>query len=113
MKRELVYLAAPYSNPDPSVVQARYEAVNRVAGGLMREGLVVFSPISHSHPIDATFEKPEGWDFWKVQDFGILELCERLLVLPLPGWRDSVGVNAEIDYAESLNIPVTFLKVTI
>lgn len=45
-----VYLATPYSHPDPKVREARFQAVNAVAAQLMRDGHHVYSPISHAHP---------------------------------------------------------------
>ena len=41
-------------------------------------------------------------------DLEWLGLCDCMLVLP--GWENSKGVNAEIDYAHRLNIPTYFSK---
>src|SRR3990167_3152099 len=96
-----VYLASPYSHPDPAVREFRYRAACRAAASLMRDGMVVFAPIAHSHPIDSEFANPESGEFWKRQDAPYLNLCTQMAVLMLPGWETSKGVDHEITVAAS------------
>ena len=105
----VTYLACPYSHPDPVVRRMRFEICNHAAGALMAQGHAVYSPISHSHPIALAHDLPAGWDFWQRQDMAMLERCQRLAVLMLPGWRDSVGVMAEIREALRLGLPVEYV----
>lgn len=107
--RALTYLACPYSHPDRAVRVARFNAVNVVAGQLMRQGHLVFSPISHTHPIAEAGGLPLGWDFWAAFDRAYLEASRGLIVLRLDGWRESVGVTAEIALAAELGIPVSYI----
>ena len=105
-----VYLATPYSDDDPAVREARFLAVNKVAGILMRKGFLVFSPISHTHPIALAGDLPKGWEFWSKYDFTFInDWADYVFVLQLDGWEESVGVTAEIKLAEELGKPVTFL----
>lgn len=106
-----IYLASPYSHPDPAVVHARFDAAVKCAGQLMLKGLVVFSPIAHSHPIALATKLPETWEFWRGIDFPLLERAHSLFVLKLDGWERSVGVQAEIARAGELGIPVVFVDV--
>ena len=46
-RRELIYLAAPYSHPDPWVRQDRAGRITEAAARLIADGWAVFSPISH------------------------------------------------------------------
>lgn len=108
MKGGLVYLAVPYSHDDPDVRDMRFEAANRAASELMREGIYVFSPISHSHPIAMAGGLPLGWDFWEGYDRAILANCSAVIVLTLDGWQESKGVQAEIGIAHDLGIPVSY-----
>jgi hypothetical protein len=103
----ILYLACPYTHPDPAVRRERADKVNRFAAGLIRDGHVVFSPISHSHAITET-GLPADWAFWKVQSLALLEVCERVLVLCLDGWDASAGVLAEIEAAERMGKTVGF-----
>jgi hypothetical protein len=102
----LVYLASPYSHPDPAVRLARFEAANRVAAILMARGILVFSPLSHSHPIALAGCLPLSWDYWERYDRAILRACGSMLVLTIDGWRELVGVRAEVKIARELGFPV-------
>lgn len=109
--RPLVYLAVPYSHPDPDVQEARFRVANRAAGILMERGHIVFSPISHSHPIACAHELPRHWEFWEVQDKAYLSVSSALYVLMLDGWRESRGVTAEIEIARGHSIPIHYLDI--
>jgi hypothetical protein len=74
----LIYLACPYSDPDPAVMEKRFEAANMVALSLMIQGQHVFSPISHCHPLAQLGGLPRGWDFWKKYDSTMISRCEEL-----------------------------------
>ena len=45
----MIYLASPYSDPDPAVKQARYDAAVRAVGALMARGETVYSRIVSTH----------------------------------------------------------------
>ncbi len=104
----MIYLACPYSDPDPAVQEERFHKVSRVASILMREGEFVFSPISHCHPL-AHYGLPGDFEFWKKYNKAMLEMCDSLTVLMLDGWDMSTGVIGERRMAEELVIPVNFL----
>lgn len=109
MTRTLTYLACPYAHHDPAVCEDRFLKVNTAAAVLIAQGYLVFSPISHSHPIAACGALPSGWDFWERFDRAYLDVSERVVVLRLGGWRESVGVTAEIAIARAANVPVYFM----
>lgn len=106
--RPMTYLACPYSHPDPAVREERFHAVNRAAAALMMQGEKVFSPISHTHPIAVDGELPKGWDFWEQYDRAILSCCHKVIVLCIPGWDTSTGVQAEIAIAKEMGIQVQY-----
>jgi nucleoside 2-deoxyribosyltransferase len=105
----MVYLAAPYSDEDPSVREARFCETNRAAAALMRAGLHVCSPISHSHPISQC-GVPGDWSRWELLDRWMLRHCDEVVVLTLDGWEASKGVQAELAIAAELNLPVRYLS---
>ena len=104
----MIYLASPFTHPDPAVRQRRFEAACRAAAALIAQGKTVFSPIAHSFGICA-FGIPHDWAFWQRHDRRYLDVCDEVVVLMLDGWRESVGVQAEISAARELGKPVTFL----
>ena len=107
--KKLIYLAVPYSHPSPATRQWRFEQVNIAAAVLMRNGKFVFSPISHTHPIARAGQLPTGFKYWREYDREMLSACGKLIVLCLPGWDESVGVQAEIKMALEMGIPVEYM----
>lgn len=107
----MIYLATAYSHPDPEVREWRFLQACRAAAALLRAGVTVFSPIAHSHPI-ARFGMPTSWEFWSQVDREYLSRCDVLAVLTLAGWRESVGVQAEIKLAHQMGIPIVFVSPT-
>lgn len=109
MTRTLTYLAVPYSHPDSDVRVMRFNAANKAAGILMRRGDVVFSPISHTHPIAEECDLPKGWEFWESFDRAYLAASRLLVILCIDGWQESTGVRAEFKIATEMGIPVEFM----
>jgi len=103
-----IYVASPYSHSDPAIRQARYEAACQATAELLRHGLQAFSPVVHSHAL-AELGLPGDWEFWQLIDQDLLTFCDELLVLMLDGWRESRGVNAEIETAHGHFIRVSYV----
>ena len=109
---DLIYLAAPYSNPSREIVQLRVLRINCAAAWLFKQGHFVFSPISHTHPIKECSDLGGDWAFWSAYDYAMLDKCIRLMVLTLGGWSTSVGVQAEIAYWREKKRKVEYLNPT-
>jgi hypothetical protein len=52
---------------------------------------------------------PADWSFWQHYDRALLARCDEVLVLMLPGWRESIGVREELRLARELGKPVRYL----
>jgi hypothetical protein len=104
----MIYLASPYSHSDPAVREFRFREACRAAAKFMRCGQPVFSPIAHGHCI-CTYGLPTDWRFWEPFDRRQLERCDEVVVLMLDGWRESVGVQAEIRIAAESGKPVRYV----
>ena len=61
----IIYLASPYTHPNFNVELERFETICIVAARLMRDGVLVFSPIAHTHPISLLGYLPKDWDYWQ------------------------------------------------
>ena len=105
-----IYLACPYSHPDPAVREARFESANRAAARLMMQGHTVFSPISMTHPIAESASLPGDWGFWAAQDLPFIEWCDRMMVLQLDGWKESAGVADETAIARVMGRIVEYIN---
>ena len=104
----MIYLASPYSHRDPAMRQMRFNDACRAAAHLIRQGYAVFSPIAHGHSI-CRYGLPTDWRFWEPIVRQHLECSEEVVVLMLDGWRESVGVHAEIRIAGECGRPVRYL----
>jgi hypothetical protein len=104
----VIYLASPYTHPEPAVREDRFRAACRATAVLLQAGMHVFSPIVHSHPLVA-FGMPTAFSDWELIDRTYLERCDEVVVLMLGGWEESVGVQEEIAIARELGKPVRFL----
>lgn len=108
-KKELIYLATPYSSDNPYIVEKRYLDVTYVFGVLLRNGLQVLSPVTMCHPISHMIKLPGNWEFWKKIDESYLSRCNTMYILKVDGWDKSSGVKGEIQIAKKNNIPICFL----
>lgn len=108
--RPLTYLACPYSHEDPKIMTMRFVIVTYAGAKLMGKNprLNIFSPITHSHPLHKAGMNAD-WKTWKRIDTEYLRLSKQLYVLTLEGWKESVGVTAEIKIAQQLGIPIYYL----
>ena len=93
-----IYLAIPYSGQE----EESFRIANEVAGDLMVKGHIVFSPISHTHPIEMEVDLPGDWEFWKKQDESFIDSCDDIWVIDFGDVKNSTGVQAEIKMAKEM-----------
>ena len=106
---KLIYLASPYSHEDGAVRTERFAFACETAAAMMRQGLMVYSPIAHTHCIAEWGELPKGYEFWREFDERMIAACDELWVLMLSGWEKSDGVRREVDYARGIGRSVLLL----
>lgn len=107
---ELSYLAAPYSHPDPKIVEARMEILCKVDAKLIKAGIFTVSPLM-KHYIIHHADLPGDYAFWKNYSDTLLCAVDQVIVIKMPGWEESIGVTAEIRIATDLGIPVVYVDV--
>lgn len=108
--QEIYYLGGPYSHLDSKIREERFQKLNICAGKLMNEGKIIYSPISANHPISCILNLPTDWVYWEANCKAFLKCCSKIFILKLKGWRESVGVQAEIKIARDLGLPVIYLE---
>lgn len=95
---KLYYLASPYTKY-PGGIQMAFEHVCKVAGWLTLQGIGVYSPIAHTHPISMESGiDPYAHDIWLPQDFKIMSRCDDLLIAKMKTWELSYGIGQEISF---------------
>ena len=95
-KKLMVYIAGPYSHPDP--VENTHRAI-KVAEDLIARG---FLPIIPHQSMLWQLVSPHPIRFWYDYDLDILERCDILYRIP----GESKGADAEVKYAKDKGIPV-------
>ena len=107
-----IYLASPYTHELVKVQEFRFKMCNIIAGKLIRAGNIIFSPISHSHPIaNACNLNSEAYrELWYKQDSSFLEWCDELYVLAIGGWEKSSGVLWEISEVAKMGKPINLIN---
>jgi len=99
-----IYLAIPYTGQE----EYSFQIANHAAGKLMGIGFIVYSPISHTHPIAMECNLPTDWEYWKNIDISFLKWCDVVHVICLHGWKESKGVQAEIKIARVLGKEIIY-----
>lgn len=106
MNEFLWYLASPYTykSDDPErvkrVLELRFRQVSADAADLIRAGLRVFVPISHTHPIAEHGGIDHGdHTIWLPADKPIHERCDGIIVDMIPGWNTSDGIAQELEWS--------------
>jgi hypothetical protein len=94
----LAYLASPYTNFKDGI-EIAFRDASRIAGELLLAGVEVYSPIAHCHPlsIHAQIDALDR-DFWLRYQETFMARCDVLIVAQMKGWKESVGVQHEINF---------------
>lgn len=110
---KLIYLASAYTVKTGLLKRyrmwLRFKKVTKIAAKLTDMGYFLLCPITQSHEIAKYLPKGRqtDWGFWQHLDTEMIKNCSKLFIcLDIPGWEKSTGVQAELEIAKKLNIPV-------
>ena len=106
-EKSYYYLATPYAKLDR---EQAYEDACRMYALLLEKDIFVYCPIAQNHGSAKYISKEnvESHLFWLHHDFKFLSIAKGLIVCKMPGWEESVGVAAEIEFAKKNNIPTFY-----
>jgi len=100
-----IYLATVYSKYHEGLEAAHHIAARRLAD-LIRAGVPAFSPIVHCHSAARHGEiDPLDHDIWIPADAPFVRNASGLLVHQMHGWRESKGIQIEIDEFQRVGKP--------
>lgn len=107
-----IYLAIPYTwNPCKS-----FQIANKITADLMSKGHIVFSPISHSHPVADYLpdELRTDSDWWMNQDLPFVEWADEVHVVCIGEYGtnyidNSKGVRMELEHAKQHKKPIKII----
>ncbi len=112
-QKPFIYLACSYSHEDKDIEELRFRAVSKIAGQLIKAGNIVYSPISHTHPMAMVNRFPTGYEYWRELDEFYIERCDIFMILKLANWEISKGVAAEAEKATDLGKPIIYLPASL
>lgn len=97
-----IYVASPYSDPDPYVREDRYLTVMGYTADLIRRKVAAFSPIVYSHDMAIRHNFPKDYMFWQRFNTAMLLSAEAVHILCMDGWKDSKGIDVEIELCKEI-----------
>lgn len=104
------YVASPYSHPDPAMREERYRTAVTFVAWAAAERMLIYSPIVHWHVAARTRSLPTDADFWAWINQSDQEHSDGVMVLAIPGWRQSTGVQEELLFAARWSQTVRFFR---
>lgn len=106
----MIYLASPYSHPEPLTRYERYILTLAYTHACLRRGEVIFSPIVYGHQFAEMGLAQTDFQHWRSFNEAMLLKSGAVRVLKLDGWEQSEGVKAEMIFARKHGIPVSFAQ---
>jgi hypothetical protein len=108
----MIYIASPYTSPQPGIVNFRVAETRRYCAWLFSQhGLHPYSPIVHWHDICTAHDLPTDAHSWIAANRSALRRCDGVHVLQLPGWQESAGVTLELEWARAIGLPLMAARV--
>lgn len=115
---KFIYLASPYSYNEGTDAEQkmmrdfRYLTITRVAACLIKKTRnAFFLPITQSHALKELDDSlGTNFESWEKIDLCAIDHSDEVWVVRMDGWKDSVGVKAEIKYAKKINKPIKYVN---
>jgi len=107
---KLIYLASPYSHPDPLTEDLRYAQVLDFVYITRNDYELIYSPIVYWYPIVRTYNMPGDALTFKKLNETMMGKSDEIWVYTLPGWAESKGVKMEIRWALACEKNVRYIE---
>lgn len=101
----MIYLSAPLTDPIPHVRESRVRAATWHLARMWREGLPTYSPLTVGGQI-AEYCEDKTHEWWMSHCLPFLDRSDEMVILTLPGWKESEGVAIEVKFAQTVGIPI-------
>ena len=90
-----VYVASPYSKY-PGGMEAAFHEVCRAAAWLVKQGVKVFCPIAHTHPIAVAGNMDlADHEIWMPQDGPFMDAASCMVIVEMESFDTSYGIQQE------------------
>ena len=104
------YLATPYSKY-PAGIHDAFMLASKAAMEFIRQGIRVYSPIAHTHPI-AIFGRHDPCDHktWLALDRPFMNGAVGLVIVKMQSWEESAGIKMEIEEFKTVGKPIYYFE---
>lgn len=104
-----IYLAIPYTH----MKESAYIQANELAAWIMKEyKYLVFSPITHYHPLES-YDVWGSWEYWEQYLKEWIRFCDEVwVIIPSEGeniLQESTWVKAEIEIARNYKKKIQYI----
>lgn len=100
----MIYLASPYSHPVPETRTRRYIQARDFTHYHLQQGVTIFSPIVYGHQFSRDLDAPTDAKSWLTFNSDMMQVAREMWVLTIPGWEESLGIKAEIEFANFITL---------
>lgn len=119
--RRMIYLASPYSSgfrpydkqgnvrARPSLEERIHQTELFLHWSLHNTPDWVYSPVVYYHRLALNHSLDISHSFWQEQNEFVIRYSDAIWVLCLDDWDLSLGVQAEIRYAQQISCPVEYV----
>ncbi len=107
LNKTLYYIAAPFWHEDENVRNFRRRKAIEYSESLFHKGVLFYSPLLFSERFK---EKKAKENFWLTHGQKMVKACDAMRVLCLDGYKESSGVEKEIECAQKIGLPVEYIK---
>ena len=94
----MIYIASPFSSSDESEERVRYHMAHEYTANLIKQKFVAFSPIVYCYHMHLNYDLPGDAAYWEQFNIQMMNKAFTMHVLTLDGWKESKGVQAEIEW---------------
>lgn len=105
---KLYYFASPYTKYKDGR-EAAYKEVCKQSALLLKKGIMLYIPISHTWGPLKYGDLEDTHDFMLPWDKSIFDKCDGLIICMMDGWQDSYGVQQETFWAMQADIPIYYM----
>lgn len=106
----MIYIASPYTHESDKIRDLRYRLVKTYTQKRLDEGALVFSPIVYGHGLTDGHPERIPFEYWAQMNDHLIHSAEAVEVLMLPGWELSRGIAHEVDLAQRLYLPISYVR---
>lgn len=104
---KMVYLLSPFSHPKKGIRDHRRLQIEMIGAELQAKyGYAFIHPITTSARLcEKRPDLLKGGEFkhWAAVDLTFISRCDEAWIICMKGWEESIGVQAEIKFAETIN----------